>query len=224
MGRLVGLTAAMVLVVVMVPTAYGQAPTQDSVVGSALVGASLGAPEAIIIDAHSGPSGENPTGTVATTKCLGLPGGFCGPSGSTGGVVTCLNVQGNRAVVGWYGARTHISGSFLFTTLGLAEIIDNGVGPGKDHLTYAWTYVVSGFGDDVPYTRCPSTLQAGSFSGQIPASPAFDPQDFVVTDAHPLPTSKGQCKNGGWQTYGSFKNQGDCVSFVATGGKSPPAG
>jgi hypothetical protein len=39
-----------------------------------------------------------------------------------------------------------------------------------------------------------------------------------------LPTSKDDCKNAGWQVYGVFKNQGDCVSFVATGGKNPPAG
>jgi hypothetical protein len=38
------------------------------------------------------------------------------------------------------------------------------------------------------------------------------------------PISKDQCKNGGWQTYGVFKNQGDCVSFVATNGKNQPSG
>jgi hypothetical protein len=38
-----------------------------------------------------------------------------------------------------------------------------------------------------------------------------------------LPTSTDDCKNGGWQVYGVFKNQGDCVSFVATGGKNQPA-
>jgi hypothetical protein len=38
-----------------------------------------------------------------------------------------------------------------------------------------------------------------------------------------LPTDKNQCKNGGWVTFEVFKNQGDCVSFVATGGKNPPA-
>jgi hypothetical protein len=38
-----------------------------------------------------------------------------------------------------------------------------------------------------------------------------------------LPTTADQCKKGGWQTYGVFKNQGDCVSFVATAGKNPPA-
>jgi hypothetical protein len=39
-----------------------------------------------------------------------------------------------------------------------------------------------------------------------------------------MPTSKDQCKKGGWQAFGVFKNQGDCVSWVATAGKNPPAG
>ncbi len=38
----------------------------------------------------------------------------------------------------------------------------------------------------------------------------------------PPPTSANQCKNGGWQTFRNpaFKNQGDCVSYVATHGKN----
>lgn len=43
------------------------------------------------------------------------------------------------------------------------------------------------------------------------------------------PTNKDQCKNGGWASStvvdasgNPFKNQGDCVSFVASGGKSDP--
>jgi hypothetical protein len=46
-----------------------------------------------------------------------------------------------------------------------------------------------------------------------------------------LPTSIDQCKQDGWATFVNvntgqkiFKNQGDCVSFVATKGKNPPAG
>jgi hypothetical protein len=35
------------------------------------------------------------------------------------------------------------------------------------------------------------------------------------------PVSKDQCKNGGWQSFG-FKSQGQCVSFVRTGGKHAP--
>ena len=33
-------------------------------------------------------------------------------------------------------------------------------------------------------------------------------------DAPLLPTSKAQCKNGGWRNYPQFKNQGQCVAFV----------
>jgi len=40
------------------------------------------------------------------------------------------------------------------------------------------------------------------------------------------PSDKEQCKDDKWQLYTqpAFKNQGDCVSFVATGGHNPPAG
>jgi hypothetical protein len=36
------------------------------------------------------------------------------------------------------------------------------------------------------------------------------------------PSSDTQCKNNGWKAYGVFKNQGDCVSFVATGAQNTP--
>jgi len=36
--------------------------------------------------------------------------------------------------------------------------------------------------------------------------------------------TKADCKKGGWSEFGVFKNQGDCVSFVATEGRNPPAG
>ena len=45
--------------------------------------------------------------------------------------------------------------------------------------------------------------------------------DMIV--APPPPTTKDECKKGGWETYAVFKNRGDCVSFVATGGKNLPA-
>ena len=48
---------------------------------------------------------------------------------------------------------------------------------------------------------------------------------FQASFSSPLPTSKAQCMHGGWKNFGTtFKNQGDCVSFVATGGKNPPSG
>ena len=45
-----------------------------------------------------------------------------------------------------------------------------------------------------------------------------------------LPTSKDECKSGSWETFVNVntgaqisENEGDCVSFVATKGKNPPA-
>jgi hypothetical protein len=70
-------------------------------------------------------------------------------------------------------------------------------------------------------------------SGQLPWSGAIDDvriYDRVVSDtqlkqlAHLLPETKAQCKDGGWAAYGVFKNQGDCVSWIATNGRNPPAG
>lgn len=37
-----------------------------------------------------------------------------------------------------------------------------------------------------------------------------------------MPTTREACKDGGYKLFPAFKNQGDCVSFVATGGKSEP--
>jgi hypothetical protein len=47
--------------------------------------------------------------------------------------------------------------------------------------------------------------------------------DAEVTITYTPVTMEG-CKKGGWQSFGVFKNQGDCVSYVATGGKNAPAG
>ena len=49
--------------------------------------------------------------------------------------------------------------------------------------------------------------------------------DAVTISGDPVPTTADQCKKGGWQTLvdsqgNRFKNQGDCVSYVATAGKN----
>src|SRR5204862_7973447 len=56
---------------------------------------------------------------------------------------------------------------------------------------------------------------------------AFGPAIDNVSVAGPASTF-AECKTGGWQTAfdgagNGFKNQGDCVSYVATGGKNPGA-
>ena len=48
---------------------------------------------------------------------------------------------------------------------------------------------------------------------------------FTIIAPPPVPTGVDQCKKDGWRSYGdTFKNQGDCVSFVATDGRNLPDG
>jgi hypothetical protein len=59
------------------------------------------------------------------------------------------------------------------------------------------------------------------FGGAVP--PVSGTQQLVATCSS-FPTAKDQCKNGGWRNFPGFKNQGDCVSYVATKGKNQPSG
>ena len=47
---------------------------------------------------------------------------------------------------------------------------------------------------------------------------------YMTTRDQIFPTTKADCKDGGFERFGIFKNQGDCVSYVATGGENKPAG
>ena len=139
------------------------------------------------------------------TASIGLRASVFPPIGIQGRVL-CLTVNGNRAVIG-------IDGS-IFNTLpppgaqgALIEVIDGGA----QNDTQGFTPLLS------PPTACPLTFttpQDQVLSG-----------DLVVTDSQPpagLPTSKDQCKDGGWQNVkradgSGFKNQGDCIQYVNTG-------
>jgi hypothetical protein len=166
-----------------------QVATQDSVTGGGrIVGASFG------VDARSGPSGENPTGTVIVRSSILL--GF-----RVEGPVTCLNVTGNRAVIGF----ANTLGDAFLGAGGFIEVTDGTPD------TFTSRRIASG--DSL--TICPPPLGIGGST--------LGEGDIVVVDAPALPTSKDQCKNGGWRSFGVFKNQGDCVSFVADKGKNPPA-
>jgi hypothetical protein len=67
------------------------------------------------------------------------------------------------------------------------------------------------------------TLNAATVSaGQGPLGIAVTPLAGLGVE---LPTTKNECMRGGWNSFGTvFKNQGDCVAFVAAGGKNPPNG
>jgi hypothetical protein len=136
-------------------------------------------------DAHSGPSGENPRGTTETR----------GPRFLLQGTVTCLAVDANRATIG-----VAIASNPTDVIAGLYFVEDND-GEGQDRLSF-----VSQGG--VAPTVCPSPPLFFT-------PPPITEGDITVHDAPPLPTSKDQCKLGGWRNFGTaFKNQGQCVAFV----------
>jgi len=45
---------------------------------------------------------------------------------------------------------------------------------------------------------------------------------YVTTREQIFPATRDECKNDGWERFGIYKNQGDCVSYVATGGENQP--
>ncbi len=47
--------------------------------------------------------------------------------------------------------------------------------------------------------------------------------DQIFPDEKPLPQRKEDCQNDRWRQYGIFKTQGDCVSYLATHGRTPDA-
>jgi hypothetical protein len=139
------------------------------------------------IDVRSGPSGQNPTGQASFRD--GVIGPIDGPA-------TCLAVSGNVGIVN---LQTPQFGVVTF------EIVDNAGSGQPDTITGRAT----GPADGRSPTDC-SPLPTGLSETVVEG-------DVSVVDAPPLPTSKDQCKHGGWRTFGIFKNQGACVSFVAKG-------
>jgi hypothetical protein len=113
-----------------------------------------------------------------------------------GGPVTCLAVNGNVATV-----NLDTDG---FAGIVTVEVTDS---PAGDLMRVAMAH------------RSPGDCSALGTAIDLRVTSG----DLTVVDAQPFATSKDQCKNGGWRAFGVFKNQGDCVSFVATGGKNPPA-
>jgi hypothetical protein len=170
--------------------AAAQVALQDSAVGS---GAAGDPPFGFSFRfaATSGPGGENPSGTANATD--GFEFAF-------GGSVTCLEVTGNSAVIG-------VENEFLadFPVAGtIISVVDGGpAGSQLDTIDlFFFLNTVPTPDTCVPPTGIPPT-----------PSPVFS-GDINVQDARARPTSTHQCKHDGWRTFGVFKNQGDCVSFV----------
>jgi hypothetical protein len=129
------------------------------------------------------------------------------------GPVTCLAVNGDRAVIGF---KVESQDPFPRPQRAgmLMSVVDGG-DPGSGLDTFAATSTSeAGFGDIVP-TDCNVTV---TFPAAFPPRPLTRGDIFLV-DAPAGPTSKSQCKNGGWRNYGNtFENQGQCVAFVVRQG------
>jgi len=219
MKRVLGVALALIGAT-FAATAHAQVAVQDSVVGSAhdctADGPCPAVPSTVTLftawtaDAHSDPGGANPTGTMKWTDRI------LGDSLMTDARVTCLSVTGRVAIIGVVGTTTSARFGYELPVAGLLRITDGG-GPasGLDTFERAIQSPIPPLPPPPPPASC-SSFPAGA------AVFRNEQGDIVVTDASSLPTAKDQCKKGGWQRYGVFKNQGDCVSFVATNGKNPP--
>jgi hypothetical protein len=187
-------------------SASGQAPAGDSVVGDQ---SDLEVLFFFHIDATSGPAGENPAGTVTMQS-----GGGNAPFFSF--TVTCLSVSGSTAIIG-VGGTVFGFGTQL-PARGLIRVVDAG-GPssGLDTIETAGELGSEG-GPPLPG---PTTCSAfpGPFALPTPLPEGPVTSDIVVHDEPAVPTSKEQCRNGGWRNFPGFKNQGHCVAFVERGPK-----
>lgn len=88
----------------------------------------------------------------------------------------------------------------------------------------------AGSGQLLPATVTIYPFDAGTFVQGAPVFSTVVTRATACTDGSGLagasstmPTAKWQCMATLWRRFGVFKNQGDCVSFVATRGKNPPA-
>jgi hypothetical protein len=200
--------------------AGGQAATEDSVTGfvatepqecTPIPGGPPGAefcpaPTGYLFDVHSGPSGQSPSGTVLFTT------GERASARQDHGTVTCLAVLGNRATIG----------------VNFAGLVDAFTGQPIGDPHSAVIYVEANGGNGQDRIRVQDLASAGSAPATCPAptttglGPTYaykqGPPSLAITDAQPpLPTSKDQCKDGGWRNFTGFKNQGQCVAFVERG-------
>jgi hypothetical protein len=198
------LTAAIIGTILALPTVSGAAapppppsPQLDTATATGSVGGGIGGFTNIRVDAHSGPSGENPGGFASfdTTVQLQVGSQTLDLDVAVSGPVTCLNVTGNAAVIKIDGTLLVSNGAEFFNTVEI-DLIDNG-GSGSDLFSTA----VGG---------APADCSGGPVFGS--------PLDgrAVVFDAKPLPTTKEQCMNGGWKQIG-FINEGLCIAFVERG-------
>jgi hypothetical protein len=161
--------------------APARVPPQDFVIGGGVSGFF----HDISIDARSDPLGGNPSGSVSFRVVVAPT-----LENLVGGPVTCLGVDGERAVIGFV---DQITGFGPITVV----VVDNGSAGSP-----------------------PDEFGARTLATDCSTDPAFDRSplssgDIVVRDV----PSRDQCRNGGWRNYTNaagqpFKSQGECIAFA----------
>jgi hypothetical protein len=129
---------------VFVPGAAAQMPTQDSVTGSARTGVGRGFAR-YTFDVRSGPSGENPTGTVTIDSFFGVIGPLH---------ATCLSVSANKAGMIFRAPEP------TSDIAGLAIAVQDD-GPGQDRIDF---HTLAALPGDCP---APGEVSAPTGSGDI---------------------------------------------------------
>ncbi len=149
------------------------------------------------ITAQASPTGQNVSGTATVS----LRGAF-----AVSGPVTCLSVTGPDQGGGTPSAPTTATLNFQDPRGVLtARIVDNGGQSSNPDEIQVFA------GGRAP-TDCSPLAPGFGIDELLTAGRA------VVFDAPLVPTSKDQCKDGGWRSFGTmFRNQGQCVAFVERG-------
>jgi hypothetical protein len=174
---------------------------------------------------------QHVTGSTLTGGC-DLEGGSFGfsVSGSAAGPFPGTFTESGRFTALEDGFLTSFSSTFTITNssgtvtaAGTKTLVgnssqmtcDNNFINTIENFTAGYTATINGAGGD----RGAATVNISGVVGSRHAAPLFR-ETFGSTGV-----GQTQCRRGGWKSFGTmFKNQGDCVSFFATGGKNRPAG
>jgi hypothetical protein len=183
----------------------GETLTSEHVEGSTLTGACTGnGNEGSFNFSVSGTAtGPFPGTFTESGSFTTLRSGFISDFSSAFTITsTAGTVTGSKVVTGDLGAAScnFLGGAVSVSTTNLAT-----------------TYIAT-----INGTQRTTGTATGSITGLLGVGAPIFSESFASTGVVQL-TTKQQCRDGGWQSFG-FKNQGDCVSFVATGGKNPPSG
>ena len=146
-------------------------------------------------------------GTLTTTGSSTVVGSYtvtAAPGGVTMSVALTMPANANQP----YSIYQNCVGTLATGTSDAAGVVSSTFFvPASDALGADLWEIDGGFPDGTYFRGEPVHVTPG---GTTPPPPA-------------QPTTKDDCKNGGWKSFPGFKNQGDCVSFVATHGRNAAA-